>query len=66
MAWPTPFQPLKSPIDPGARACGAQTENDVPSTPSCAGASAEHPPQLFVPALAEEVQVEVADRGVKR
>ena len=35
MAWPMPFHWLKSPITRTALACGAQTENEVPSTSSC-------------------------------
>ena len=56
-------QPLKSPTTWTSGAAGAQTANDVPRHAlELAHVRAEPRPQLLVAALADQVQVEVADR----
>ena len=46
------------------RAFGAHTANRVPATPACTiGSEPERLPQLLVPALADQVQVQLAERG---
>jgi hypothetical protein len=55
---------LKSPVTRTPRAFGAQTANDGPGDlADLADVRAEHPPQFLVPALADQVQVELAERG---
>ena len=65
-AWPAPSQRLNSPTT-RTLGRGAQTVNAVPRTapvaPVLAVVRAEHMPELFVASLADEVQVELADRG---
>ncbi len=62
IAWPTPFHSLKSPTTRAAFACGAQTENEVPGDALVrTEVRAEHVPELLVPALAPEVEVDLAD-----
>ena len=58
-----PSQELKSPTTETARAAGAQTANAVPATPSMlAHVRAEALVELLVAALADQVQVELAER----
>ena len=58
-----PSQKLKSPTTDTARADGAQTLNAVPADAvDLAHVRAEPRPQLLVAALADQVQVELADR----
>ena len=62
-----PFQPLNSPIRLTPLALGAHTANDTPSTtPSARGEGArmcaKDFPEPFVAALAEQVQVDLAQR----
>ena len=62
-----PSQLLKSPTTLTARAFGAQTANAVPATPSTSRhVRAEPLVQLLVPALAGEVEVELAERRQER
>ena len=62
-----PSQELKSPTTLTARAAGAHTANAVPGTPSVlADVRAEHVVELLVAALADQVQVELADRRRER
>ena len=64
-----PSQELKSPFTRTPRAFGAHTANDVPDTVSPSGVvvvvdvRAEHLPQLLVPTLVDQVQVDLAERG---
>ena len=62
-----PSQTLKSPTTPTARADGAHTANAVPATPStsrtCAPSTS---PSSLVAALADQVQVELAERRQER
>ena len=63
MGWTRPSQKFQSPTTRTAWALGAHTANDTPGQPVVdPGVGAEHLPQPAVPALAEEVQVELADR----
>ena len=55
-----PSQPVHSPSTWTSRALGAQTRK---STPRVHDLRAEHLPELFVPALVDEVDVELAGRS---
>ena len=55
-----PSQKLKSPTSLTPRAFGAQTANAVPVSRR---PRAERAPELLVPALADQVQVDLAERG---
>ena len=58
-----PSQLLKSPTTRTDRAFGAQTANDVPVTALMhADMRAEVPPEALVPALAQQVQIQLAHR----
>ena len=64
MGWTRPSQPFQSPTTRTARAEGAHTANAVPSAPWWhPGVGAEHRPEALVAALADQVDVEVAERG---
>lgn len=68
IGWTWPSQPLKSPTTRTALARGAHTANDVPRTvPRGPGYSCTRAPRtvqsLLVPALADEVQVDLAEGG---
>ena len=63
MGWARPSQKSKSPMSRTPRAFGAQTANAVPlALAGLHGPRAERVPQLLVPALADQVQVEFAER----
>ena len=62
MGWARPSQKLKSPTRRTPRAFGAQTANAVPAAFALHGPRAERVPQLLVPSLADQVQVELAER----
>ncbi len=62
-----PSQLLKSPLTRRPLACGAHTANAVPLDRSGGSVvdvhvGAEHPPQLLVAALVDQVQVDLAER----
>ena len=62
-----PLQPSKSPVTRTPRAFGAHTANEVPGDRPGrrvvgAHVRAEHLPQPLVPALADQVQVDLAER----
>ena len=64
MGWTRPSQPFQSPTTRTARAEGAHTAKAVPSTPWCTRVRAPSTcPEAVVAALAEEVEVELAERG---
>ena len=63
MGWARPSQKLKSPVTRTPRAFGAQTANAVPVAPPVSiGRAPSASPQLLVPSLADQVQVEFAER----
>ncbi len=63
IGWTRPSQKFQSPTTRTARALGAQTANATPAMPVVRpGVGAEHLPQPAVAALAEQVQVELAER----
>ena len=62
-----PSQELKSPTTLTARAAGAHTANEVPATPSMLGRMGAEPlVELLVATLADEVQIELAERRQER